>query len=100
MRKGFTAFAHSPRHPASAPQRAASATKYLNPTPDLNRPVMKTFIPYSLLAALAASGLALGAETAYTTPVGYVSQTCLSNSDTLVGTPLRPATIAAAGLTS
>ena len=34
---------------------------------------MKTYIPYSLLLAAAASGLAIGAETAYTTPVGYVS---------------------------
>jgi hypothetical protein len=31
---------------------------------------MKSFIPYSLLAAAAACGLALG-QTAYTTPVGY-----------------------------
>lgn len=37
---------------------------------------MKTYTPYSLiLAALAASGMAFGAETAYTTPVGYVTQT-------------------------
>jgi hypothetical protein len=32
---------------------------------------MKTYIPYSLLAALAACGMASGASTAYTTPVGY-----------------------------
>ncbi|MES2658240.1 MAG: hypothetical protein V4689_06460 [Verrucomicrobiota bacterium] len=32
---------------------------------------MKTYIPYSLLLAAAASGVAFGAETAYTTPVGY-----------------------------
>lgn len=32
---------------------------------------MKTYLPYSLLLAAAASGLAFGAETAYTTPVGY-----------------------------
>lgn len=32
---------------------------------------MKTYIPYSLLAALAATGMAYGASTAYTTPVGY-----------------------------
>jgi len=33
---------------------------------------MKTYTPYSLLlAAIAASGMAFGAETAYTTPVGY-----------------------------
>lgn len=34
---------------------------------------MKTYIPYSLLAAFAACGLAFG-QTAYTTPVGYTSQ--------------------------
>lgn len=34
---------------------------------------MKTYIPYSLLAAFAACGMAYSAETAYTTPVGYVS---------------------------
>ncbi|MEO5915289.1 MAG: TIGR02597 family protein [Luteolibacter sp.] len=34
---------------------------------------MKTYIPYSLLLAAASCGLAHGAATAYTTPVGYVS---------------------------
>ena len=34
---------------------------------------MKTSIPYSLILAAASCGLALGAETAYTVPVGYVS---------------------------
>lgn len=34
---------------------------------------MKTYIPYSLILAAASCGLAFGAETAYTTPVGYVS---------------------------
>ena len=33
--------------------------------------VMKTYLPYSLILAAAASGMAFGAETAYTTPVGY-----------------------------
>lgn len=32
---------------------------------------MKTYIPYSLLLAAAATGMAFGANTAYTTPVGY-----------------------------
>ena len=35
--------------------------------------VMKTYLPYSLILAAAASGMAFGAETAYTTPVGYVT---------------------------
>ncbi|GAA5128754.1 TIGR02597 family protein [Luteolibacter yonseiensis] len=34
---------------------------------------MKTYIPYSLILAAASAGMAFGAETAYTTPVGYVS---------------------------
>lgn len=34
---------------------------------------MKTYIPYSLILAAASCGLAFGAETAYTIPVGYVS---------------------------
>jgi hypothetical protein len=35
---------------------------------------MKTYIPYSFLAAAAACGMALG-QTAYTTPVGYTTST-------------------------
>jgi uncharacterized protein (TIGR02597 family) len=58
---------------------------------------MKSYIPYSLLAAAAACGMALG-QTAYTTPVGYVSQACLANSDTIVGTPLRQSAAAAGAL--
>ena len=56
---------------------------------------MKTYIPYSLLLAAAASGLALG-QTAYTTPVGYVSLSIGSvpgtavpaNSDASISLPL------------
>lgn len=48
---------------------------------------MKTYIPYSLLAAVAATGMAMGAETAYTTPVGYVSI-----GDTTTGQPAVKAT--------
>ena len=44
--------------------------------------VMKTYLPYSFILAAAASGMAFGAETAYTTPVGYVSL-----GDTTVGQP-------------
>ena len=57
---------------------------------------MKTHITYSLLAAAAACGMAFGAETAYTTPVGYVSLAVGSaggnavpaNSDVAVSIPL------------
>jgi uncharacterized protein (TIGR02597 family) len=55
---------------------------------------------YAFLAAAAACGLASAAETAYTTPVGYVSQACKASSDTIVGLPLRQPTVAAAALTS
>ncbi len=41
-----------------------------------------------VIAVLAGSGLAT-AEPVYTSPVGYVSITCLPNSDTIVGLPLR-----------
>jgi uncharacterized protein (TIGR02597 family) len=51
---------------------------------------MKT-LSISLIAVAAACGLA-SAQTAYTTPVGYVSQPCLANSDTIVGLSLRIAT--------
>ncbi len=46
---------------------------------------MKTYLPYSLILAAAASGMAFGAETAYTTPVGYITQTVNSQggSETL-----------------
>jgi uncharacterized protein (TIGR02597 family) len=50
---------------------------------------MKTTL-YSLALAAVTCGLAgAQATTAYTTPVGYVSQTCAANSDTIVSTPLR-----------
>lgn len=44
---------------------------------------MKTYIPYSLLLAAAASGLAFG-TTATTTPVGYLSVTVPANADTTI----------------
>ncbi len=40
---------------------------------------MKTYIPYSLILAAAATGMAFGAETAYTTPVGYITATITPN---------------------
>jgi uncharacterized protein (TIGR02597 family) len=60
---------------------------------------MKTYLSYSFILAAAACSLATG-QTAYTTPVGYVSQTCLPASDTRVGLPLRQPTLAAAALTA
>jgi hypothetical protein len=56
---------------------------------------MKTYIPYSLLAAAAACGMALGQETtAYTTPVGYATQTLNANSFNLVGLTLQNSALA------
>lgn len=49
---------------------------------------MKTTF-YSLALAAVTCGLAAAQTTAYTTPVGYVSQSCPANSDTRVGVPLR-----------
>ena len=45
---------------------------------------MKTYIPYSLLLAAAASGLAFG-QTAYTTPVGYTTSALASGQFSFVG---------------
>jgi hypothetical protein len=44
---------------------------------------------YSLLAAIAATGLASAADTAYTTPVGYTTQTLTANVFNLVGLTLQ-----------
>lgn len=55
---------------------------------------------YSIIAAAAACGFAGAQTTAYTTPVGYVSQTALNASDTYVSLPLRQPTVSAAALTS
>ncbi len=51
---------------------------------------MKTYLPYSLILAAAASGMAFGAETAYTTPVGYVS---LGNAGSVPATTDMPIAI-------
>jgi uncharacterized protein (TIGR02597 family) len=59
---------------------------------------MKT-LSFSILAAAAAIGFAQ-AQTAYTTPVGYVSQTCPANSDTRVGVPIRIASAFAGTLSA
>lgn len=61
---------------------------------------MKTTL-YSLALAAVTCGLAgAQATTAYTTPVGYVSQTCKAASDTIVGVPLKAPTVAAAALSA
>ena len=61
---------------------------------------MKTYIPYSLLAAAAACGMAIGAETAYTTPVGYVTLNVPAASDTTVSPPLERSPLFSAASTS
>jgi hypothetical protein len=61
---------------------------------------MKTYIPYSLILAAASCGLAFGAATAYTTPVGYVTQTMPANASTLLGLTVQQPTIAAGVLTA
>jgi len=57
-------------------------------------------LTYSLILAAASSGLAFGAATAYTTPVGYVSIAVPANSDTTIAPPLEQATVYAAASTS
>jgi hypothetical protein len=49
---------------------------------------MKPFIPYSLLAAAALCGVALG-QSATTTPVGYVTQTLPANQFSFIGLTLH-----------
>lgn len=57
---------------------------------------MKTSIPYSLLLAAASCGLALGADTAYTTPVGYTTSEVLKqNQYNLIGITLHNPTVSA-----
>lgn len=56
---------------------------------------MKTSITYSLLAAAVACGMAQGAATAYTTPVGYVTQSLAANQFNLVALTVNQPTIAA-----
>lgn len=50
---------------------------------------------YAFLAAAAACGLASAAETAYTTPVGYVTQTLSPNQFNLIGVTVHNPTAAA-----
>lgn len=69
---------------------------------------MKTYIPYSILLAVAATGLSQAAETAYTTPVGYVSlgdtttgqPAVKANTDVAISVPLNRPTEYAGAVTS
>ena len=61
---------------------------------------MKTYLPYSLILAAAASGMAFGAETAYTTPVGYVSTVMAPGAFTFGGITVQEPVIAAGVLAS
>jgi uncharacterized protein (TIGR02597 family) len=54
-----------------------------------SHPVMKKYLSYSLILATAATGLAHGAATAYTTPVGYVSVAIPASGDSTIGQPLH-----------
>ena len=64
--------------------------KTTNPDSNPNPQTVMKPITYALLAAAAACGLA-GAQTAYTTPVGYVSVTTPANADTTVSACLNRA---------
>ena len=61
---------------------------------------MKTHIPYSLLLATAATGMVFGAETAYTTPVGYDTKTLSTGKFNLVSLTLHNATTYAGLITA
>lgn len=55
---------------------------------------MKSYIPYSLLAAIAATGMASAqTQTAYTAPVGYVTLSVPASGDTNIGQPLQRSSI-------
>ena len=54
---------------------------------------MKTYIPYSLILAAASAGMAFGAETAYTSPVGY-STSSLSQGFNALGLTLQTPSLA------
>ena len=60
---------------------------------------MKTYLPYSLILAAAASGMAFGAETAYTTPVGYVTLVIPAASDTTIAPSLSKSPLLQAAAT-
>ena len=67
---------------------------------------MKTYLSYPLILAAAASGMASGAETAYTTPVGYITQSIApkvsgASADTYISCSLvQPAAFVGASTTN
>ncbi|MEI6654399.1 MAG: hypothetical protein WCP45_06495 [Verrucomicrobiota bacterium] len=61
---------------------------------------MKRFIPYSLIAAALACGLASAQTTAYTTPVGYTSQSMEANKYNLLGLNVLTPTLVQGTITS
>ena len=68
-------------------QNPTPHSKFSNPRkrPVTPKSIMKSTIIYSLLAAAAACGMAFGQTTAYSAPVGYVSQALPANSFSFVG---------------
>lgn len=57
-------------------------------------------LTYALILAAAASGVAFGAATAYTTPVGYTTQALPANQFTLVGLTVHNPTVSAGVLSA
>jgi hypothetical protein len=57
-------------------------------------------LSYALIAAVAACGLATAQTTAYTTPVGYTTQTLAANNFNLVGINLMTPTLVASKVTA
>jgi hypothetical protein len=86
-------FPHSPQA-----VRIDNQTPRLKHNPEKTKPnpnpVMKPYT-YSLLAAALACGMAQGAATAYTTPVGYVTQTLKPDIANLIGLTVHSPTVAA-----
>ncbi len=62
--------------------------------------VMKNKLTYSLLLAAASCGVALGQTTAYTTPVGYVTESLQPNRFNLLGITVQNPTLVAGVLDS
>ncbi len=81
-------------------QLPLSADTSIPKTKILIQTVMKTKIPYSLILAAASCGLAIGAETAYTTPVGYVSTVMAPGQFTFGGLTVHQPSVAAGVLAS
>lgn len=65
-----------------------------NPHPQTMKTLFTTFVMGAAVALVA------HAQTATTTPVGYVTIACPANSDTIVGVPLKQPTVAAGALSA